>query len=99
MLRKILGSGLRKEIKTKPLGTHHLGQVFFLIVFIVQQTFCTFPSQQEKLTYKGWENEEQRERKPSCTTGSRRAGRSESGLVSVCVCVCVEKGQGREREI
>ena len=63
MLRKILGSGLRKEIKTKPLGTHHLGQVFFLIVFIVQQTFCTFPSQQEKLTYKGWENEEQRERR------------------------------------
>ena len=63
MLRKILGSGLRKEIKTKALGTHHLGQVFFLIVFIVQQMFCTFPSQQEKLTYKGWENEEQRERR------------------------------------
>ena len=57
--------------------------------------FCTFPSQQEKLTYKGWENEEQRERKPSCTTGSRRAGRSESGLVSVCG----ERTREREREI
>ena len=65
MLRKILRSGLRKEIKTKALASlsHHLGQVFFLIVLIVQQMFCTFPSQQEKLTYKGWENEEQRERR------------------------------------
>ena len=44
MLRKILRSGLRKEIKTKALASlsHHLGQVFFLIVLLFSKCFVHF---------------------------------------------------------